>query len=58
MDLPRKTFSSPSIADKCFVPVSNILCNITAPATVTGRIYWISDIDFEQTLKAYENHKI
>ena len=55
---PRKTFSWPSVADKCFVPGSNILCIITAPTTITGQMYRISDTDFEQTLKAYENHKM
>ena len=55
---PRKTFSWPSVADKCFVPASNILCIITAPTTITGQMYRISDTDFEQTLKAYENHKM
>ena len=33
---PRKTFSRPSVADKCFVPASNILCVITVPTTITG----------------------
>ena len=33
---PRKTFSWPSVADKCFVPASNILCIVTAPTTITG----------------------
>ena len=55
---PRKTFKWPSVADKCFVPASNILRFITAPTTITGRMYWISDTDFEQILKAYENHKM
>ena len=55
---PRKTFSWPSVVDKCFVPASNILCVITAPTTITGQMYWISHTDFEQTLKAYENHKM
>ena len=55
---PRKTFSWPSVADKCFVPASNILCIITAPRTITGQMYQISDTEFEQTLKAYENHKM
>ena len=55
---PRKTFSWPSVADKCFVPTSNILCIITAPTTTTGQVYWISDTDFEQTLKACKNHKM
>ena len=34
--VPRKIFSWPSVADKCFVPESNILCIITAPTTITG----------------------
>ena len=50
---PRKTFSCPSVMDNCFAPASNISCVIT----FTGRMYQISDTDFEQTLKAYENHK-
>ena len=36
---PRKTFSWPYVADKCSVPVSNILCVITAPTTITGRMH-------------------
>ena len=55
---PRNIFSWPSVADKCFVPVSNISCAITAPTTITGRMYRISDNEFEQTLKAYENNKM
>ena len=55
---PRKTFNWSSAADKCFVPVSNILCVIKAPTTITGWMYWISDTEFEQTLKAYEKHKM
>ena len=55
---PRKTFSWPSVADKCFVPALNILGIITAPTTITGRIYQIWDTDFEQSFKAYENHKM
>ena len=58
---PRKTFSWPSVADKCFVPASNILCDIshfTAPTTITERMHLISDTDYEQNLKAYENHKM
>ena len=48
---PRKIFSWPSVADKCFVPESNISCVITAPTTIIGRMYWISDTDFEKTSK-------
>ena len=57
----RKASSWPSVADKCFVPASNILCVMTAPTTITRQIYWISDTDFQQihkkTIKPYENHK-
>ena len=42
---PRKTFTS------------NILCVIPASTTIIGQMYQISDTDFEETLKAYENHK-
>ena len=55
---PRKTFSWPSVADKCFVPASNIYWVMTAPTTITGRMYRISDTEFEQTLKAYENDEM
>ena len=55
---PSKTFSWPSVADKCFVLASNILFVITVPTTITGRMYQISDTDSEETLKAYENHKM
>ena len=34
----RKTFSWLSVADKCFVSASNILCVITAPTTITMRM--------------------
>ena len=55
---PRKNFGWPSVAGKCFAPVSNILWIIAAPTTITRQMYRISDTDFEQTLKAYENHKL
>ena len=55
---PRKTFSRPSVDDKCFVQASNILCIITAPTTITGQMHQISGTDFEQTLKAYESDKM
>ena len=55
---PRKNFGWPSVAGKCFAPVSNILWIIAAPTTITRQMCQISDTDFEQTLKAYENHKL
>ena len=53
-----KTFNWPALADKWFDLASYILCVITAPTTITGRTYPISDTAFESTLKAYENHKM
>ena len=41
-----------------FCPASSILYIIIAPITITAGMYQISDTDFEQTLKAYENHKM
>ena len=55
---PGKTSSWPSVADKCFVLASNILCFIAALTTITGQMYRISDTDLEQMLKSYENHKM
>ena len=55
---PRKTLRWSSVAGKCFFPASNILCIIIAPTTITGQMYRLSDTDFEQTLKVYENHKM
>ena len=34
---PRKTFSWPSVADKCFVPATNMLCINTAPTAISAR---------------------
>ena len=50
--------SAGHLAGKCFAPVSNILRIIAAPTTITRQMYRISDTDFDQTLKAYENHKL
>ena len=52
----RETFSWLSVADKCFAPASNTLYIITAPTTITEQMYQISETDFEQSLKAYENY--
>ena len=50
---PRKTFTWPSVADKSFAPASNIvLLSQLQQQSITGQMYWISDTDFEQTLKA------
>ena len=57
MDLV-KTFSWPSVADKYFVQRQTFYALSQLQQTITGRMYRISDTDFEQTLKVYENHKM
>jgi len=54
---PSKSFSWPAVADKCFVPLANILCSISSPITTTGRVYRISEEDYTKTLKAFAIHK-
>ena len=54
---PRKSFNWPSIPDKCFVSLKNILCVIYAPTTITGRSYQITEDEFQHILQAYENYK-
>ena len=49
---PRKTLRWPSVADKCFVPVSNILRIITAPTKITG---WTN---FKTNFESIWKHKM
>ena len=44
---PWKTLSWPYVADKCFVPVSNILRSITAPTKIIGQTNF--ETNFEST---------
>ena len=52
-----KTFNWPSSADKCSVPIKNIICSIQVPTTNTsGRSFTISSIsrnDYDKTIAAY-----
>ena len=49
---PRKTLRWPSVADKCFVPVSNILRIIIAPTKITG---WTN---FKTNFESIWKHKM
>ena len=51
---PRKSFNWPATTDSCYVPLSNILCIVNTPSTLNGRMYNISNDDYEKTLVAYK----
>ena len=53
---PRKSFTWPTAADRCYVPLQNILCSILAPtiSTDNGHSYEISDTDYQKTISAFE----
>ena len=53
---PRKTFTWPVGGDTCHVPMKNILCSISAPSTATGHTYKILDVDYQNTVSAFEQH--
>ena len=51
---PRKTFNWPESDDTCYVPTKNILCVISTPTTSTGRMYKITDEDYQKTVSAFD----
>ena len=53
---PKKSFHWPTPSDACYVPLKNVLCNITLPTTSTGWTYNISDDDYQKILSAFEHH--
>ena len=58
---PKKTFRWSSAADKCFVPAtaSNMFYALSQLQQQSmEECIKISDTDFEQTLRAYENHNM
>ena len=52
---PCKTFNWPETEDLCYVPIKNILCQISSPVTTTGRTYKITDEDYNSTLSAFQH---
>ena len=48
---PHKTFNWPETGDLCYVPIKNILCQISSHTT-TGRTYKITDQEYGKTISA------
>ena len=55
---PQKNFKWLRNPDKCYVPIQNILCTIiiSAPVTTTGRMYKISDQEYNNILSLFEKY--
>ena len=49
---PCKTFNWPETEDSCYVPIKNILCQISSPTTTTGWTYKITDEEYDKTISA------
>ena len=49
---PHKTFNWPETEDSCYVPIKNILCQISSSTTTTGRTYKITDEEYDKTISA------
>ena len=47
---PAKSFTWPNRDDCCWVPFSNIIKVVKAPATRSGRTYEISNEDYESII--------
>lgn len=47
---PSKSFKWPTRDDQCWVPFDKFICKIDTPKTATGRMYQISDSDYEKIL--------
>ena len=51
---PHKTFNWPETEDSCYVPIKNILCQISSPTTITGQNYKKTDEEYDNTISAYQ----
>ena len=49
---PHKTFNWPETEDSCYVPIKNILCQISSSTTTTGRTYKITDEEYDKAISA------
>ena len=52
---PHKTFNGPETEDSCYVPIKNILCQISIPTTTTGRTYKITDEEYDKKISACQD---
>ena len=46
---PHKTFNWPETEDSCYVPIKNILCQISSPTTTNGQTCKITDEAYDKT---------
>ena len=49
---PSKRFSWPPRDDLCWLPIDNIITNISIPTTRSGRIYDISEEDYNTIINS------
>ena len=54
---PHKTFNWPETEDSWYVQIKNILCQISSPATTTGRTYKLTDEEYNKTISACQYFK-
>ena len=49
---PSKTFNWPETEDVRYVPIKNILCQISSPITATGQTYKTTDEEYRKKISA------
>ena len=49
---PHKTFNWPEAEDSCYVPIKNIVCQISSPTKTIGQTYKITDEEYDKTISA------
>jgi len=50
---PKRNFYWPIEMDTCWVPISDIICPINVPQTMTGRTYNIPENDFQRIVSKF-----
>ena len=50
-----KSSNWPETDDTCYVPIKNILCQISSPTTATGQTYKITDEEYDKTISTCQN---
>ena len=51
---PQKNFKWPRKQHRCLVPIQSVLCTVSPPATTTGRIYQITDKEYDDIVKSHQ----
>ena len=50
---PSRNFRWPARPDVCWVSITDIICQIDAPVSVTGRTYGITEANFKQIIDGF-----